>query len=101
MTDEITATHVHIDESSADCDGQYDRSHIEPGDLSKYFRWFHLPITNAGQFSLDCREGLWHLEFGSPTDEGFTNTIIEECMDVTCDFDKSSFRDHAAEAAGY
>ena len=100
MSDEITATHVHVENQARDCDGLYDRDSVEEGDLTAVFRWFHLPTTPS-TVNLDTNDdGLWTLHVSAPTEEGYTSTTFRECA-YDCELDHRSFRDHTAEAAGY
>jgi hypothetical protein len=104
--------HIHISESSSDCDGPHEHDRIEPGRLDAYFALCHVPYTfeGDGTFSRTVEyvpEGPGHEEdsltrliFSGPTDEGYHSIEFRECSD-DCDQGKRSQRDVFAERMGY
>lgn len=123
--DETFAEHRHVHEmsSSRDCDGLYDGSRVlripsirhealKPLHLRHdpesgpdfHDLWVYL-ARHAAPLWRDCKvevEGDGdRLTWSAPTDEGFESGSLWICADVWCAHDKSTFRDHSAEAAGY
>lgn len=119
--------HVHVDSSSRDCDGLYDRGDvyripsIRPealrpaylgGEPSFDDLWMYLlrhePRMAPGlrlQILGDFTDGRGAVgtvaTWNCPTDEGGEGGDMRVCDDPYCAHDERTFRDHTAEAAGY
>ena len=94
--------HVHVDTSQRDCDGLMDHSHIETRDIFSLVG-HAIGVTEQGAFAkveIDSNDDHWRVNITKPTEEGFYSCYMYECGD-NCDVEKTSQRDHAAEAAGY
>lgn len=112
--------HIHVDSSSRDCDGRYDRGHVfrlntmrpealrpeylggEPTfhDLVSYVFRYEAPIFSGRSIiEVDTDEG-W-VRWSTATDEGGEAGEGRVCGDPWCAYDESHFRDHTAEQAGY
>lgn len=122
-------THIHVSESSRDCDGGhgYDYVITEYGGFTGREMWTDFVSLRAdwfadlpeGGFKAARKRGLsWHMqghtmrrwhdadgthhvEYGGPTDEGFSYTYAYTCDDEVCINDKATVYDEYAEAAGY
>lgn len=102
--------HIHVEHSSRDCDGRYERTcTITPGeygdtdqqttvrDLWKELIGNNLPWN--GQIEVEVNDGGATATITESTDEGYSNYTL-----ILCDADdvaKPTYRDFTAEKAGY
>lgn len=97
-------THVHVHRTARDCDGVIETSHIREGDLRHAFSFDDLPLVadeaDATVSLTETADEFKVLHVSAPTEEGYVHIEFIEC-DSDCDFDSTTYRDHAAEAAGY
>lgn len=111
FNDEADNLHVHVDSTQRDCDGQYDRSHIneykgsmlqEAGIKGCY--WINEEIGSivsiwegGGKLEvISANQVSWY----TPTEEGYEHIELTFCSD-DCNTDNSTYRDHTAESMGY
>lgn len=99
--------HAHVDTQSKDCDGTYVRTVVYDNfdNLDDYgFRTKVLGLVAsvyASEATLKILDG-GDLEYHEVTDEGYEHSFARFCEDEEClEGDTGSFRDLAAEAAGY
>jgi hypothetical protein len=104
-----TQTHAHVYTTSQDCDGKYERSHVDrPSAIERTeeFGDLHFKERVLGNtVSLHAENGTLTVYPGGmfwsqQTDEGYVHTQVVWCNKDYCD-DDTTFRDHTAERAGY
>jgi hypothetical protein len=95
--------HVHVSMQSRDCDGLYDHTYVASGKLEDInITWLDLTECGDGRFTHTVDDDYVHtIYLHAPTDEGFRSIEYVECNDPDCADQKSTYRDHTAEAAGY
>jgi hypothetical protein len=102
--------HIHHYVEARDCDGVVERSWIAVCPLSDddehaRYRWWveeqgwALPTTSEEPVTIEF-EFMKSMRYTEPTDEGYRRLEMQYCEDA-CDLTEGSYRDHAAEAAGY
>lgn len=102
-------THAHVYTTSQDCDGKYERSHVDrPSAIERTeeFGDLHFKERVMGSVvSLHAENGNLNvfpdrMFWTQNTDEGYEHAEVHWCEEDDRD-DKSTFRDHTAERAGY
>ena len=105
--DILTGAHLHELDESKDCDGRLDHSRtVQPLRRVRSAWWLAWAVRDATRRSeANGWEGGYAradggaLVYGSPTEEGWSQTTVEACRD-DCPMEHSQ-RDYTAEAAGY
>lgn len=108
--------HAHVETHTRDCDGAITRSHVltmtdeertgEFGDIRFHERAVNAAVNTYSLLSTGhltatrLGDGDVRLSWNEATDEGSRCVEVTLCTD-DCDTDQTTYRDHAAEAAGY
>lgn len=99
--------HIHVHARAADCDGPIERHRImaeyagETGRLA-WTQWVAFQVRYLGPYETMKRDtehhNHYHIEFGGPTEEGYSYTEAWTCEGCT---EGPYNRDLFAEMAGY
>jgi hypothetical protein len=103
-------THIHVEESSRDCDGPHEHDRIftprHDHGFPRVWAWYVVSLASRDYDVSSTFErwtdadGLPHAEYNADTDEGYHHEHIYGCDDE-CDPKVYRYRDVYAERMGY